>query len=185
MSDPSGINCWNPVCEDPLLIEEEVFLITIIKIVVKDYEFIRENIIHEEDGDYKWEPIFLCMHCWETWLDELKQLKRDVPPVLDELSIEHCQTCGSGVREDEVVGFVALGELKYAAQQPNNTPEIKWKINKNGNYICTACLHLLAKDVVGDMWDRYPRQNDECVAGMNKRCWRHGCSADGDCLEHD
>lgn len=166
-------------CQGPLLYEDESFLL-ITEMAKFNPQFQLELVV-DSFGDYMFEPCFFCFGCWENIEEELRDLTRDVPPVEDDQAILECTVCQSGIRKEEVVGTVQLGEFGYADRAPNNKLSPKFNINGNKKLVCVSCLYKANNEIVNTLWDRPVTQHSECIEGISLRCWRHGCSADSEC----
>jgi hypothetical protein len=135
-----------------------------------------------ENGDYLYDPCYLCIECWQHILDEIREHTRDIPPVADDQSSCECNVCGSGIRLGELFGLTVLGQLQVSARCPDNVNTPTFQMMKNDpTIICIGCINVMERDVA-ELWGGRITQYDECEEGSFLRCWRYGCGANSTCL---
>lgn len=173
------------LCGEAIAYKEEVFVLTVVLAQMTERGVLYSPLLFE-DGDFLYEPHFLCFNCCEESLEELHDLLTDVPPLEDEYTIIDCSQCKSGVRAGEVIGLITHGELAVSKRSPNgvnggSTFEV---MDDDPRALCISCLNRLSNDVVDELWADRVQQYQECAEGTELRCWRNGCSADacGDCM---
>jgi hypothetical protein len=76
----SGQVC--PWCEDPILLTEEVYQLSMVYVQLEDGR-LSFTTAEDSDHDYLYEPLFVCLSCWESIIDDLESQMENVPPVLD------------------------------------------------------------------------------------------------------
>ena len=170
------------VCGESISFAEEVFVITIAvaQLGVRGMQY--SPLLFAEDGDFLYEPVFLCANCWEDSQEGLGDIVRDIPSVLDDYAVVDCGPCKSGIREGEVVALVTYGEIRLSKRCPNginggSTFEV---MDADPTILCISCINTLSKEVVDELWTELVKQFNECPEGTEIRCWRNGCSADED-----
>ena len=124
------------------------------------------------------------MDCWESCEEELREAKENEPPIYDDFAILDCGVCESGIREGEILGVISFGEVQRSTRNADNMGPSDTFVSMDPDplILCVACLNTLDTDIVQDLWDFRIVQHTECTEGTFTRCWRHGCSADGNCL---
>lgn len=175
----TGFSCSG--CGEAVEYMEEVFVLTVVLTQPGERGTMYAPLIFE-DGDFLYEPHFLCFNCRDEELEELCDLMRDIPPILDQYSILDCDACRSGIRLGEVVAIVTHGEIRLSKRQPNgeNGGSTFECMDGHPDVLCVCCVNRLSKDVVKDLWKDDVQQYNECPEGTQIRCWRSGCSADVD-----
>lgn len=163
-------------CEEQMVYAEEAFSLNIVKtqVTAEGLNFLPYIL---EDNPYK--NCMFDFECWEGAEEELRELKADVPPILDDYAILECDVCECGIREDEVLGLVSHGEVHRSPRDP--TTDTFVAMDDDPLVLCISCLHSLDVDIVQDLWDYRIAEHEECEEGTFARCWRYGCSADGKC----
>lgn len=172
------------VCGEGVLYAEESHVVTIVTIQMTERGTIYSPLIFD-DGDFLWEPQFICSDCWDQCQEELTEHVRDVPLIEDDYAITDCRSCRSGIRAGEVVGMITAGEVRQTHRYPNGehggtTFECS---NPDPCILCISCINRLNSDVVDELWSEPIKQYQECEEGTQIRCWRNGCPAeeDNDC----
>lgn len=168
-------------CGEAVQFAEETFVVTVVLAQMTEGGMSYAPLIFE-DGDFLYEPNYLCAHCWEQSKDELEELVRDTPEVEDHHSILSCHICRSGIRTGEVIGLATEGEVRLSRRAPNgehggSTFECT---SDDPTVLCISCLNKLSAHVVDELWNESVRQFHECQEGTEIRCWRNGCSAEED-----
>lgn len=169
-------------CEDELVIMEDIIVIQVMQAeVVAGHPHIGPLL--DEDGDLLYERFFLHFKCWEEIVDQFKEEIEHTPPVPDELSILHCDCCGSGIREGEPLAIATMGELLRSKRRPSGgIPGIELAHAGASDVFCTHCISSINEnhltfwegggiDVIG-----------ECLECRHIRCWR---GFDCECTCHD
>jgi hypothetical protein len=173
----TGFSCTG--CGEAIDYQEEVFVLT-VALAHQGERGIEYAPLIFEDGDFLYEPHFLCFNCRDDELEELCDLMRDVPPVLDQHASFECDACRSGVRSGEVVAIMTHGEVRLSKRSPNgeNGGSTFECMDSHPDVLCICCINRLSKDVIDELWSEEVRQYNECREGTQIRCWRSGCSAD-------
>jgi len=167
-------------CEERMLYAEDSYSLSICSAKVSLLGLLFTPLLLEGDP-YK--SRMFDSDCWEGAEEELRESKADVPPILDNYAILDCGVCECGIREDELLGIVVHGEVHRSQRNPaGEAPSDTFVVMDDDPLIlCISCLHTLDVDIVQDLWDFRIAQETECEEGTFARCWRHGCSADGQC----
>lgn len=168
-------------CGEAIEYMEEVFVVTVVLAQLTERGVVYSPVLYE-DGDFLYEPHFLCFSCREGYQEELKELVRDMPPVLDDYSVINCKECLSGIRTGEVVAMITHGEIRLSKRSPNgisggSTFEC---MDDDPDVLCVSCINKMSRDIVDCLWKEDVQQFRECPEGTEIRCWRSGCSADED-----
>ena len=169
-------------CQDMLLYTDEVFVLVISAAQVTAGGLLYPPLA-SETGDFLFEPHFFCFTCWENGLEELRELYEDVPPIEDMYAVLECAVCESGIRDGETVAVASFGEIHLSHRNPNgesNTSKFA-SMDSDPTALCIACVNGLSGEVFDELWPMDIRQFNECREGTFARCWRYGCSAQGDC----
>lgn len=174
----TGHYCSGNGCQEPLLFEDEVFLLLTEYPKIEDHFHLELAV--DQHGDYLYEPCFFCFSCWERAEEDLRERTVDVPPISDDYGILECSVCQSSIRLDEIMGTVQLGELQYSQRAPDEKLAPKFKVNGDKKIVCIDCLQKLNTDIVDTLWVNPVQQVTECSEGISLRCWRHGCPATED-----
>ena len=168
-------------CGESVQYAEETHVVTVVLARLINGNIRYAPLIYT-DGDYLWEPNFVCDNCNDGHLEDMRELVRDVPYVEDDLAITNCHICHSGIRDGEVVGIITAGEIQRTQRMPNGEAD-------SGTFVCTTddptrlcigCINKLSSEVVDELWKEPIKQFNECEEGTNIRCWRNGCPADVD-----
>jgi len=177
----SNLACSASFCTDHISYGEEVAMIAIETAAPTPEGSVEFNSILADDGDYLYEPCFMCGCCWQSVLEDLQDLFRDRPPVADAYEIVKCAVCDSSIRAGEIFGRVTLGEVSVSQRTPDGegTSTFSPYSNKIPIVICASCMNVLNTDI-SELWGERVQQYNECEEGTSLRCWRHGCSADVD-----
>jgi len=177
----TNFSCSAPFCQDPIPFAEDVVVVTVHSAGYTE-NGLQYAPIPADDGDYLYEPCYFCADCWSQVEEELRDYTRDQPPVFDDQAAFECQVCKSGIRTGELFGVAVLGMLEMSKRCPDGaysasfvSPEPKPLL------LCISCMNVIEKDIA-EMWGGRIVQCSECEEGTNLRCWRHGCSADGNCV---
>jgi hypothetical protein len=172
----SSVVCSSPICGETIDYADEVFLLSIAypRLNGSGLDYIP---MVADDGDYLYEPCFFCFECWEQILEDLRERTKDIPPVVDDYAVLDCDICESGIRQNELMGVVAFGEIQMSRRDPGTDPVTFSKMDQSPKVICIGCLNILTKDIA-ELWYDRVTQNNECKHGSFLRCWRFGCSAD-------
>jgi len=170
------------VCGECISFAEEVFVVTIAVAQLTGRGMQYSQLLFIEDGDFLYEPVFLCFNCSEDSQEELGERVRDVPPVADAYAVIDCGSCRSGIRNGEVVALITHGEIRLSKRSPNgitggSTFEV---MDADPTVLCVSCINTLSKEIVDEFWTELVKQFNECPEGTEIRCWRSGCSADED-----
>lgn len=181
----SSVVCSSPICGESIRYSDEVYLLSVVYPVLNAVGLEYSPMI-ADDGDFLYEPCFFCFDCWEQILGDLYERVADTPPVLDTYAILDCDVCGSGIRENELTGIAAFGEIQLSKRDPVSDPVTFTKMDDNPKVICIGCLNTIIKDIA-ELWYDRVTQNNECEHGTFLRCWRFGCGADKDnnCLNEE
>lgn len=168
-------------CGEAVDFHEEVFVLTVV-LVHQGERGLEYSPLIFEDGDFLYEPHFFCFNCRDEELEELNDLMRDIPPVLDHYAGLECDICRSGIRIGEVVAIVTHGEIRLSKRSPNgqNGGSTFECMDSHPDVLCPNCTNRLSKDVIDELWADDVKQYNECSEGTQIRCWRSGCSADID-----
>lgn len=182
--DPDATNqsCSWP-CGDRLPYETEVFLLTVAVCSIQLGSVAYPPALDSE-GDFLYEPCFFCFSCWEDIEDEIRTRTRDTPPIADDYAVLECSICCSGIRRDEVLGVIQIGELIRSHRTPDDQVAASFKPNSSeptDHVLCIVCLNILNTDIIDTLWTCPVMQHNECSEGSALRCWRHGCSAENNC----
>ncbi len=177
----SGTDFSCSVCGDGIEFKEEVFALTVMLTQVGERGTEYAPLIFE-DGDFLYAPHFFCFNCREDTLEELSDLMRDIPPVLDQFTSLECDSCRSGIRAGEVVAIMTHGEIRLSRRSPNgqsggSTFECT---DCHPDVLCIGCINRFSRDVIDELWQEDVRQFNECTEGTQIRCWRSSCPADVD-----
>ena len=173
--------CSAPFCQDPIPYAEDIMVVTICSSGITEAG-LQYAPLPADDGDYLYEPCYFCSDCWAHVEEELREYTKDMPPVVDDQSAFACHVCKSGIRTGELFGVVTLGQMEMSQRCPDDTPSSKFQtMDRNPLMLCIACMNIIERDIA-EMWGGRIVQHNECEEGTFLRCWRHGCSADGNCV---
>lgn len=171
-------------CNETLLYTDEVFVLTVAAVQVFEAGVLFPPLLTADGMDFLYAPHFLCFNCYENAAEDLASECVDTPPIEDVYAVLECTYCGSGVRDMETVGVACFGELHLSHKQPNGEAGASKfaAMDPDPGVLCIACLNHLSGDVLDPLWgEQMIQQFNECLEGMYARCWRYGCSAQGNC----
>lgn len=173
-------SCSLSFCAEPIPYAEMVVVISMYSAGITE-NGVQYAPLPSDDGDYLYEPCWFCEDCWEHVLEELREFTADIPPVADDQAAFNCQICDSGIRLGEIFGVAVKGQLEVSQRTPEHmaTPAFQC-MDTSPLILCIACMNKIEKDIA-EMWGGRIVQLNECEEGTYLRCWRHGCSADGNC----
>jgi len=158
-------------------VETVVFTVMLAQLTEKGMQY---SPLIFEDGDFLYEPNFMCEECCLESIEELRSQMRDVPYVEDSYAVANCHICHSGIRNGEVVGLATSGEVRRSRRSPNNevgTSTFECTTD-DPVLMCVGCINVMNSDVVDELWADSIKQFHECAEGTMIRCWRSGCPAD-------
>ena len=171
---PSGCSC--AVCMNDIKLTDEVFLLRVVHPFIVNNQLQYYDII-ENNGQYKYPPIFFDFGCWEEEEEEVHGIQEDVPPVPDPSGVILCDICESDICQGEAMGLVQFGEIRLSERSPNNTMTSSFVGMSDPKHICIACLVYLEDNQSEPLWtddiDPVP-DHDVCIEGIHERCWRNG-----------
>lgn len=169
------------ICGEAIELADDIYMISVYSVCINPKSVHYEPVL-AEDGDYAYEPCYLCEDCEKNMVEDLHGRVEDIPPMEDQYAVIECSTCSSGIRKDESAGIVTLGQLQISGRSPSeiDSSATFQCMESNPRVICISCMNILNKDVA-ELWNDRITQNDECSEGTHLRCWRHGCNADGNC----
>lgn len=173
----TGFSC--STCGEEIDFHQEVFCISIVFVQWTDRGVTYAPVLFE-DGDFLYAPHFFCCECTDENSRELKDHRRDRPPIEDQYTIADCSICKSGIRHGEVAALITHGEIQLSKRNPNgvhggNTFD---PTDTDPDILCISCINTLSSDVVDQLWQEPVCQFRECAEGSEIRCWRGGCPAD-------
>lgn len=180
--DDTEHSCSHP-CGDTLPYDTEVFLLTVAVCSMQLGRLAFPPAL-DTDNDFLYEPCFFCFSCYEEIEEEIRTRTRDTPPIADDYAVLDCSVCASGIRRDEVIGMVQIGEFIKSHRTPDDGSCTAFKPNSaelTDHVLCITCLNILNNDIVDTLWTHPVMQHGECSEGSALRCWRLGCSATNDC----
>ena len=164
-------------CSKSICLLEEAVLIQVVYPSSRTGQ-VELHPVLSETGGYLYEPYLFHQNCWFNVIDQLREERRDIPPIpdLQGLSICKCFDCKSDVREGEVSGVAIWGDLRRSPRSPNGMNAIYFQATKAPHLMCISCM-LCINDGVIELWENGISQNDECSDGTHGRCWRdNGCN---------
>ncbi len=136
--------------------------------------------IIDDNGRYKYPPVFFDFECWEEEEEEIQTVQEDVPPMVAHEGIILCDICESDVCQGEAMGLVEFGEIRLTGRQPNNSLSASFVVMAKPQHLCIACITHLEDNQREPFWagEIEPVPNLEvCVEGIFERCWRDGACA--------
>lgn len=169
---------WCTICGEGIMFADEAVMVSVCALQVTASGILYTPLFNET-GDFAYVTHFLCCDCYETSKEDIVEAYEDTPPVEDMYAVLECTTCGSGIREGETVVPACFGEIHCSKRSPNGKsggPRFE-AMDPDPDVYCLGCSN------VGDfaLWDDGLKQFNECDEGTFARCWRYGCSAQGDC----
>ena len=168
----SGIYCVS--CGDELPLTDEIFLFRIVH-VLPTPAGLRVIDVLEEDGSFRYIPVFWCYNCWEESLEEVKETQEDVPPIEADDGVIECDICGSDILVGEAFAAATFGELHCADRAPCLEYMPKFVDMGNEVHVCIGCLNHLEESRDTPIWKMgvapIPGRT-VCLDGLFERCWR-------------
>ena len=132
---PSGCTCC--LCTNDIKLTDEVFLVRIVHPFIIETKLEYFDIV-DDQGRYKYSPVFFDFECWEEESEEVQTIQEDVPPIEAMDGIILCDICESDICQGEAMGLVQFGEIRhYAAELLLHTSRAE----------CTSFLSELLVDV--------------------------------------
>jgi hypothetical protein len=184
MSDEYEIN-WESselscgLCGEMLKYADESYVLTVVVAGINSEGTHYAPLLLEDGSDFLYEPYFFCFTCWESCIEDVRLEKGDTPPIVDQYSILECACCESGIRQNEILGIAAFGEVHRSRRSPDTGGYAKFEVmDADPSTLCIECLNSL-NAVVDNLWDDGVSQGEECTEGRFIRCWRYGCTYDG------
>lgn len=168
--NPTEHSCAS--CGEAISYTEEVFLLSVVQAQLINGRVEYYDLLDDE-GDFAYTPYFFEFSCWESIEEDLRDRAKDVPPIMDELSLTECAACESDIRPWETMGLISFGEL-HSSQRTPAGPTTVFADMGDKHHICIACLYVL--NDVGQFWvnsmnQGYPGYRT-CEEGIHARCWR-------------
>lgn len=167
----TGHSC--PVCRRGIEADDDVSL----ALVVQAQQVTGGNKFHPlltASGEYRFEPVFFHFKgCWQDIYHDLEKIAEDTDVRRDLASHLNCETCGSGIREWEIMVLAQYGEFRTSRRSPNGSPTYifsPFKDVDNSSHICIACILNLVGDTM-QVWEDIS-ENGECSYCTHSRCWR-------------
>lgn len=171
-------------CCELTVFTEELVLIQIVQPHFLNGRLLLHPVLHDETGDFLYEPYFLHFACWENVEEELESDIEDIPPISDDLSPIQCKCCQSGIREWERCGAIQMGELHISKRAPNGTRGEDFVEAGNPDIICLYCLLVINQGIL-EFWEDGISQDCECGDCLQARCWRLGPGTTCPCMCHE
>lgn len=181
MLHKSDKSCW--LCTEVLLYTDEIFSITVSAVQVTESGLIYPPLVTSDGANLLWAPHLFCFSCMEDTMEEHREAITDVPPIEDMYAVLECDMCESGIRDGETISVICYGELHLSHRNPNgeeNTSKFE-PMDPNPTVLCISCTDYMSRAVLDELWPWPLKQFNECEEGTFARCWRYGCSAQGDC----
>lgn len=172
--EPAGCLCVS--CESELRIDEEVFLLRVVRASFDGTKLEYFDLIDDE-GHYAYEPAFFNFGCWEEEHEQVQDIQEDVPPVQHDAGVILCDICESDILQGETMGLLEIGEVRVAERSPNNQRTAHFVPIGSAEHLCIACLKHLEDNRTDPIWQNEfePAPDIEvCSEGILARCWRAG-----------
>lgn len=161
-------------CGEDLLVTDELVLVQIVIPQLAEDNQLAMPAFETAEGEYAYEPYFFHQHCWmeiDERLDELLQ-EEACEPVDDAYSFRVCDTCKSGLRLNEPVALVSLGEIQRSKRVPNGEGTLSFQPYESQRFYCLSCIRAVNDDII-EMWEHIS-YGGECIQCTYDRCWRTG-----------
>jgi hypothetical protein len=174
LSIKSKIVCSS--CSSLINYSDEVWMLRVVQPQVLNGTLLYHDLL-DDDGLYKYQPLFFEFECWEAIESELEEFFEEncfCSTDEESLSIIECDICGSDIREWEVMGVAQFGELHRSQRSPDGTSGSSFAYMGTDHHVCISCLcHLDGGDNVlwGDDVEVLPGRW-ACRGGLFERCWR-------------
>jgi len=134
-------------CQEPIPYIEEVFLLQVVQSCQSNGRLFYYPVL-SEDGDYAFDPTFICFDCWEELEEHLTELYTDVPPS-KEGSIR-CTFCDSGIEPFEQMAIITKGEFRASKRVSEST--VFEPLSQIITDVCHDCLIEL-QQYLGDEYE--------------------------------
>jgi hypothetical protein len=170
-------SCTAAFCEEAIRFADEIYMLTVEVAVPTNDGKITHSPLVANDEDFMYEPVFYCAGCWQSIIEDLREIVDNTPPVGDAQSVIECSICRSGIRSGEVFSKVTFGEFRSPDRNPEGSLQAVFCTLGKPSIICAPCINTLGENI-SEIWGDPVKQNNECTEGTHKRCWRYGCSAD-------
>jgi hypothetical protein len=163
-------------CGEHLKYHDEAFILGDCICTVAPDGVIYPPTLNDDGTGFRNNPCFFCYECWEECEDDIKEAKKDEPPVADDYAVMECDICESGIRDGEVLGAALCGEVNLSQRSPSGEiAKAVFEISESTpTILCVGCLVTMHRDIL-EVWDGPITQGDECEEGTMLRCWRYGC----------
>lgn len=168
--------CGCAICSNDIKLTDEIFLVRIVHPFLIEGKLEYYDII-DNDGRYKYPPVFFDFECWEDEEENIQTIQEDVPPVADPSGFILCDICESDICQGEAMGLVQFGEIRLSERSPNNQLSSSFMGMSNPQHICIACIAHLEDNQQDRIWDNEIEpvpDHEVCVEGLFERCWREG-----------
>lgn len=157
-----GIDCAH--CDEPIEPNDAVVLV----VCCVGQHFQGEDqyyVCLDDEGDYKYTPMFMHENCWMGVEDEVRTLESDVPPTRHDGEFTRCEICGSTILPWEEFASVTTGEMHISSCMPRNQAEPSFQPLQPPRPYCFGCMaHVdeLIEDIEED-----DEEDDEDNEGAN------------------
>lgn len=174
VEEGSGIYCVS--CGDEIVLTDEIFLFHIVHVLPTAAGLQLLDVL-EEDGGFRYVPVFWCFDCWEEAQEEVKDQQEDTPPIEADGSVAECDICGSDILVGEAFATAAFGELHCSERAPAREYMPRFVHMKGDVHVCISCLHHMEENRDTPIWKDGVAPvpgHSACLDGLFERCWRNG-----------
>jgi hypothetical protein len=178
--EKTGWTCTS--CDEHIEYVEEVFQLQVVEMRLIEGH-LRYLPIMATNGDYLFDPQFICFRCWEDAYEDLKEHVDDMPSLDDMGSMFACSTCGSGIREGEYTIIATLGEMHRSRRAPQGHHDPTFVPSGAPTVLCLYCAKCVDEQSI-DMWIGLGHNND-CLECAHVRCWRNDVTCECHCHTDD
>lgn len=155
-------------CGRYLALEEEVMLGVVRYTVTKGAPEV--DVLGNTCKAYRYDPVFICMKCWDDLEQELVERLADTPPCIHQESLLTCNFCRSSILLFEYYARMMTGEILRAPQEPRGQVSYTFHPFETGRALCLACMARVTSEIL-QIWEDVT-QTGECGDCEQQRCWR-------------
>lgn len=171
----TGHVCTDGDCGSALLVKEVVMLIQVVIPQTNELQQLVYSPFEGAEGAFVYEPFFFHDGCWANIEDSLSSELEEVDCRLehDQYSFGTCDACGKGLRVNEPIALLQMGEFEASSRQPDDAHNQTFKpyVDEPQRF-CLSCIRVVNTELM-EMWDHISYAA-ECADCTRERNWRTG-----------
>ncbi len=178
--DPSDMyetvhTCTDGDCAEPLLVKEVVMLLQVVVPQADETQQVTYAPFEGPDYGFAYEPHFFHDGCWANIADGLSNALEEFEcaPEVDPYSFGTCSACGNGLRVNEPIALMQMGEFEVSPRQPDDEHNQTFTpYQQEPERFCLSCTRTINTDLI-EMWPHISFAG-ECAGCTYERNWRTG-----------